>query len=81
MLRSETSDPHNYFFYARGGGKEWRGDSRFCTTQGAFKIGGATRCLLGRRGQMKDFVHVTSQSGNHTQSLTGRSRSGAVCID
>jgi hypothetical protein len=30
---------------------------------------------------MKNFVHVTSGSGNHTQSLTGRSNSGRVCID
>lgn len=81
VLRSETSDPHNYFFYAHGGGREWRGDSSFCTTPGAFKIGDAKRCVFGRRGQMKNFVHVTSSSGNHTHSLTGRSSSGRVCID
>lgn len=81
VLSSETSDPHNYFFYAHGAGREWRGGSAFCTTRGAFKIGDAKRCLLGRRGQMKNFVRVTSRSGNHTHSLTGRSSSGAVCID
>jgi uncharacterized membrane protein len=81
VLRRETSDPHNYFFYAHGGGKEWRGDSSFCTTQGAFKIGDAKRCLFGRRGQMKGFIHVTSRSGNHTRNLTGRSSNGGACID
>ena len=34
VLRSETSDPHNYFFYAHGGGREWRGNSNFCTNSG-----------------------------------------------
>ena len=81
VLSRETSDPHNYFFYAHGGGKEWRGDFAFCTTESAFKIGDAKRCLLGRRGSMKGFIHVTSSSGNHTQTLTGRSSSGRVCID
>ncbi|MEF3367473.1 DUF1036 domain-containing protein [Methylocystis sp. 9N] len=81
VLRSETSDPHNYFFYAHAGAKEWRGDSMFCTTRSAFRISDAKRCPLKRRGEMKGFIHVTSGSGNQTRTLTGRSSSGGVCID
>jgi uncharacterized membrane protein len=79
VLSSETSDPRNYFFHAHGGGLRWEGDSRFCTTRKAFKIIGNQNCAA-RGFDVNGFQHVTSRSGNLTQTLTGRSSSG-VCID
>src|SRR5437879_4942628 len=31
VLSTETSDPHNVFYHAHGGGNVWEGESRFCT--------------------------------------------------
>jgi uncharacterized membrane protein len=79
VLSSETSDPHNYFFHGHGGGLRWEGRDRFCTTARRFKIVGHQNCA-GRGFNVTGFRHVTSTSGNVTQTLSGRSRSG-VCID
>jgi uncharacterized membrane protein len=69
---SDTSDPHNYFVYAKsrqGGG--WTGRSSFCVRSGsAFKFRDAQRCVSGEK---KGFVRVTSASGNLSHSLTSDS--------
>jgi uncharacterized membrane protein len=80
VLSSETSDPHNVFFQAHGGGLVWEGTSRFCTTRKAFKIVGNQNCAA-RGLDTTAFRHVTSSSGNHTTNLTGKTSSGKVCID
>jgi uncharacterized membrane protein len=77
----DTSDPHNYFFYAKSRqGSSWTGDSFFCTRSGsAFKFKNAQQCIGG--GEKKGFKHVASPSGNHSHSLTSASSSCGVIID
>ena len=69
---SKTSDPHNYFVYAKsrqGGG--WSGSSFFCVRSGsAFTFRNAQSCVSGEK---KGFVRVTSASGNHSHNLTSQS--------
>jgi uncharacterized membrane protein len=80
VLSSETSDPHNYFFHAHGGGLRWEGSDRFCTSRSKFTVVGNRNCAA-RGFDVTGFRHVTSSSGKLTQTLTGRSSSGRVCID
>jgi uncharacterized membrane protein len=80
VLSRETSDPHNVFFHGHGGGRVWEGRDRFCTKQSAFKIVGNQNCAARGFG-VRGFRHVTSKSGNHTTTLTGKTSSGKVCID
>jgi uncharacterized membrane protein len=80
VLSRETSDPHNVFYYAHGGGLVWKGEDRFCMKQSAFKIIGNHNCA-GRGFGAKGFRHVTSQSANIKTTLSGRTTSGKVCID
>ena len=73
---SQTSDPHNYFFYAAGSGGSgvWQGTGRdnFCTTNKSFRIGrdiGEAACKhMG--GEWHSFEYVESPSGNLRQTLT-----------
>ena len=76
----DTSDPHNYFFYAKGRqGVTWSGDSFFCTRPGsAFKFKDAQHCVSGEK---KGFKHVTSSTGNHDHNLTSDSSSCGVILD
>jgi uncharacterized membrane protein len=77
---SDTSDPHNYFFFAKSRqGGAWSGSSFFCTRPGsAFKFKDAQHCV---GGEKKGFKHVTSSSGNHAHNLTSDSSSCGVIID
>jgi uncharacterized membrane protein len=71
VLSSETSDPHNYFYYAHGGGLRWEGDVALCTTQQPFTIvrSDDENACAHNGGQIQNFVHVPSTSGNLRQSL------------
>jgi uncharacterized membrane protein len=71
VLSRETSDPHNYWYYAQG----WEGEFQLCTTTNSFKIRnrGNIDCEE-RRLRARGFNHVTSGSGNVTQNLTGGRR-------
>ena len=75
VLDSETSDRHNYFFYAKeiGGDSIWEGDSRLCTSRRAFKIVGhqsGNNWCDDRGYDRRFFVHAESPSGNLTTNLT-----------
>jgi len=79
LSSSETTDPHNVFVHAHGGGLRWEGTSHFCTAKKAFTIVGNRNCEA-RGFKETSFMHVTSESGSHTTNLRGRTSSG-VCID
>ena len=82
VLSSETSDPHNYFYYAEeiGGGGVWTGDTVLCTKNGEFLISGPARNWCDDVGfQPRNFIHRHSPAGNLTVSLT--SGDGSVIID
>jgi uncharacterized membrane protein len=85
VLDHETTDRHNYFFYAKevGGGSVWEGGTRLCTTSRAFKIVGhqtGGNWCADNGFDDRYFNHVESGSGNHTTNLTGGS-GGGVIID
>jgi uncharacterized membrane protein len=70
---SQTSDPHNYFYYAKTPqGAVWSGNSTFCIRSGQFKFKDAQNCVSGER---KGFIHVTAPNGNFRQTLTSKSSS------
>jgi uncharacterized membrane protein len=73
---SATSDPHNYFYFARGGGLLWEGDVPFCIiNKYAFELTQQPDdCTAGHStGDRRGFYRVSSQTGNITQHLTGGS--------
>jgi uncharacterized membrane protein len=70
-----TSDPHNYFFFAKdiGGDGRWEGDVALCTTRKAFLIEGfqtARNWCADHGYDRRFFRHVESPSGNMTTNLT-----------
>jgi uncharacterized membrane protein len=76
---NKTTDPHNVFFHAfTGDGQKWEGESPFCTSQNEFTHVGKENCRS-RGLTSKNFVHVTSPSGNTKQHLRGTP--AAHCVD
>lgn len=76
----DTSDPHNYWVFARevDGSGTWEGNSTLCTGRSPFKIRG--RNCEARGLTTRQFMHVQSSAPSHTTNLTGGT-SGRVCFD
>jgi uncharacterized membrane protein len=75
LQASQTSDPHNVFYRAEGGGVV-EGRDQFCVGSSPFKMNGTRNC-----GVKKGFVHKQINIANATSNITGRSSSGRVCFD
>jgi uncharacterized membrane protein len=74
VLSSWTSDPHNYFYWAKEYGSDysWTGDIALCTDPKSFTIMGAQSSEAWCRDQgynYKYFGRAYSPSGNHTLNL------------
>src|SRR5262245_7457781 len=50
MNRNQTTDPHNVFFHAHGGGLVWEGRDHFCTRGDAFTMNGKSCAARDMKG-------------------------------
>jgi len=63
VLDEETTDPYNYFMYAKG----FEGETPLCTTSEPFTIVG--RNCDGRGYNTRYFRHIESSTTSHTTNL------------
>jgi uncharacterized membrane protein len=74
VATSETADRTTYYLYGHGdGGRVWKGDHPFCTTERAFTIHDALQPpqLCAERGyDSRNFQEEKSTTVDHTTNLT-----------